>query len=252
MLKIRNFLKYRKCVSCGKEFLAYSAIKINKDEFICSECSRGNSYYTKNFLFTGKERDISFSFEFETSSNSKSLFELRKYNFIGCSDGSITGLEWKSPFFYSKKTFHCVCKKINKFARFVGQSCGTHLHVSTDYKLKMDRYKRELFKPIIRVMLENEEKTRKFWGRFFGHYCHSDIRDFDRYNAFNTISSVDTLEFRLLKFINADQYIRACDFCIDTTRFLNNNMKDEEFNEEKAKKLGEMIADKYREVIKDV
>lgn len=96
MLKIRNFLKYRKCVSCGKEFLAYSAIKINKDEFICSECSRGNSYCTKNFLFTGKERDISFSFEFETSSNSKSLFELRKYNFIGCSDGSITGLEWKS------------------------------------------------------------------------------------------------------------------------------------------------------------
>ena len=49
-----------------------------------------------------------------------------------------------------------------------------------------------------------------------------------------------------------DRYIRACDFCIDTTRCLNNNMKDEEFNEEKAKKLGEMIADKYREVIKDV
>ena len=252
MLKIRNFLKYRKCVSCGKEFLAYSAIKINKDEFICSECSRGNSYYTKNFLFTGKERDISFSFEFETSSNSKSLFELRKYNFIGCSDGSITGLEWKSPIFYSKKSFHNICQKIDKFARFVGSSCGTHLHVSTDYKLKMDRFKRELFQPIINVMLEDSGKTEKFWGRFFGGYCHSNIRDFDRYNAFNTISSVDTLEFRLLKFKNAEQYIRACDFCIDTTRFLNNNIKEENFNEEKAKALGETIAKKYREVIKDV
>lgn len=252
MLKIRRFLEYRKCISCGKEFLAYSAIKINKDEYICEECSRGNSYCTKNSLFKGKQKEISFSFEFETSSRSKSLFELRKYNFIGCSDCSISGLEWKSPIFYSKKSFHSICQKIDKFAKYVGKSCGTHLHVSTDYKNIMDRYKRQLFKPILKVMQEDEDKTKKFWGRYFGHYCHSNIRDFDRYNAFNTISSVNTLEFRLLKFVNANQYIRASDFCIDTTRFINNNIKAGDFDEEKAKKVGQIIAKKYREVIKDV
>ena len=195
---------------------------------------------------------MSFSFEFETSSRSFSLYELAKYNFIGCSDGSISGLEWKSPIFYSKKSFHSICKKIDKFAKFVGPSCGTHLHVGTTHKDVFRIYEREIFKPIIKVMLENQEKTIKFWGRDFNGYCKAQISE-SRYNSFNTRSSVDTLEFRLLKFRSAEQYIRACDFCIETTRFLNHYVEQaEDFNETQARKLGEIIANKYREVIQNV
>ena len=75
---------------------------------------------------------------------------------------------------------------------------------------------------------------------------------FNRYNSFNTVSSVNTLEFRLLKFINAEQYIRACDFCIDTTRYINNFIGKEDFDTEKAKEIGNNIAKKYKEVIKNV
>lgn len=252
MLKIKRFLEYKKCSSCNKEFLAYEVQKINSQDYICRECRRGNDYCTKNYNYKGKESKISFSFEFETASRAKSLYELRKYSFIGCSDCSIQGLEWKSPIFYSRKSFHHICRKIDKFAKYVGNTCGTHLHVSTKFKTKIDQYKRELFQPILNEMVANREKTEKFWGRYFGHYCHAGINDYDRYNSFNTISSVSTLEFRLLKFRNAEQYIRACDFCIDTTRYINNLIGAEDFNSEKAKKIGEIIAKKYKEVTENV
>lgn len=252
MLKIKRFLSYRKCISCGKEFLVFETTKINKTDSICANCLRGNAYSTKNYKTNGKQKNSSFSFEFETSVNARSLFELKKYNFIGCFDASIGGLEWKSPIFYSKKAFHNICNKLDEFARYVGNDCGTHLHVSTPYKIEMHTYQKELFQPILDIMNSNVEKTKKFWGRFFGIYCCSQIEYYSRYNSFNTLSSVETLEFRLLKFVNAKQYIRAADFCIDTTRFINNCMNQTDFNEEKAKKIGKIIAKKYEEVIKDV
>ena len=252
MLRIKRFLEYKKCSYCNQEFLAYELRKTDKTDYICNECRKVHGYSTKNTNFKGKQTKTSFSFEFETSSRTPKLYELLKYNFLGCSDCSIEGFEWKSPIFYSRKTFHYVCKKLDKFANFVGESCGTHLHVSTQYKEKIDKYKRELFIPILEEMKSNKEKTIKFWGRYFNHYCKSEIRDYDRYNAFNTVSSVSTLEFRLLKFINAEQYIRACDFCIDTTNYINKLIEKEDFNEEQAKKMGTVIAKKYREVIQNV
>lgn len=251
MLKIRRFLEYKRCISCGCEFLAYDVQKINKKDYICSSCRQSHGYSTKNDTYQGKQTQISFSFEFETSSRSKKLYELAKYNFIGCIDGSISGLEWKSPIFYNRKAFHNICRKIDKFSQFVGNSCGTHLHVSTPYKGKMDEYKRELFGPLLEEMIGDSRATISFWGRYFSHYCCAEITEV-RYNAFNTKSSVETLEFRLLKFRNAEQYIRACDFCIDTTRFINKYIGNEDFNKEKAIQIGKTIANKYKEVIENV
>ena len=82
MLKIKRFLEYKKCSSCNKEFLAYEVQKINKKDYICRDCRRGDSYYKKNNTYKGKESKISFSFEFETSSRANALYELKKYNFI--------------------------------------------------------------------------------------------------------------------------------------------------------------------------
>ena len=251
MLKIRRFLEYARCSFCGKEELSYRLQKFNKREYICHECRTCNTYSTKNNNEKGKKKSISFSFEFETSSRAKSLFELKKYGFIPCSDCTIEGFEWKTPIFNSRKSFHYVCRKIDKFAGCVGRSCGTHLHVSTPYKFLMEKYKVQLFSPILEVMINDENKTIKFWGRYFNDYCRSVIST-SRYNAFNTMSSVETLEFRLLKFINAEQYIRAADFCIDTTRYINSLIGRENFNSESARLVGITIAEKYKEVIKDV
>lgn len=175
---------------------------------------------------------------------------------VRCGTGEKTEIISKSylslSIFYSRKSFHHICRRINKFSKYVGNTCGTHLHVSTKFKNKIDTYKRELFQPVLDEMTANREKTEKFWGRYFGHYCHSEIRDYDRYNSFNTISSVETLEFRLLKFVNAEQYIRACDFCIDTTRYINNLIGSEDFSHEEAIKIGEIIASKYKEVTENV
>ena len=78
------------------------------------------------------------------------------------------------------------------------------------------------------------------------------INEYNRYNSFNTRSSVQTLEFRLLKFKTANQYIRACDFCIDITQYINHFICKSGFNKEQAEKIGKNIAKKYKEVIKDV
>lgn len=252
MLKIRRFLEYRICCSCGKEFIACQGLKINSKDYVCRECSYGKSYSYKNDIFKGKKTRISFSFEFETSSKNKNLFELLKYGFAGCYDGSISGLEWKSCIYYNKKSLHAICRKLDKFAKYVGNSCGTHLHVSTKHKQTIQIYRKEIFDPIMQIMQDNRSQTIRFWGRFFGHYCNPSHTQ-GRYNAFNTESSVETIEYRLLKFINSDQYIRACDFCIDTTRYINECIeKSKEFNQEKAEKIGKVIAEKYKEVIKNV
>lgn len=251
MLKIRRFLEYRRCASCGKEFISCAIEKINKKDYVCSFCRESHSYCARNRNYQGKQTQISFSFEFETGYRSKELYELLKYKFLACYDGSIAGLEWKSPIFYNRKIFHSICKKIDKFSRFVDNSCGTHLHVSTQYKDKIKEYENQLFTPILNEMSNNRQKTEKFWGRYFSHYCRKEISDC-RYNSFNTRSSVETLEFRLLKFINSEQYIRACDFCIDITKYINNVISKDNFNDAQAVKVGQTILNKYREVIRNV
>lgn len=252
MLKIRRFLKYQKCSYCGNEYLVRCLDRVNKTEYICLDCKSTKEYYSKNSVIKGKEKDISYSFEFETSSRCNELYELLKYKFLSCYDCSIGGYEWKSPIFYSLKSFHFVCRKIDKFARYVGNECGTHLHVSTKYKHVLNAYEKEIFQPILDEMILNCEKTKKFWGRYFGSYCRNDISN-SRYNSFNTRSSVETLEFRLLKFINAEQYIKAADFCIAITRYLNKVIeKTDDFGVSEATILGKEIVKKYKEAIKDV
>ena len=251
MLKIRSFLEYKKCMICGEEKLLYTLKRVNKKESICDKCKIVQGYHFKNSNSKGKKTQISYSFEFETDSTADSLFELGKYNFIPCSDATICGYEWKSPIFNNRKSFHHICRKIDKFAKFVGRRCGTHLHVSTPYKDIMDEYKEELFEPILSVMRANQVKTEKFWGRYFNDYCLGRIAR-GRYNSFNTRSSVPTLEFRLLKFRNADQYIRAADFCIDTTKFLNDILSRDTFDTNIAKKVGKIIMKRYEEVTENV
>ena len=252
MLKIRRFLNYQKCSFCGNEFLVRGIQRINNKDYICTACSSTKGYTERNTNIKGKQKDISFSFEFETSSRNNQLYELLKYNFLGCYDCSIGGNEWKSPIFNSLKSFHYVCRKIDKFSKFVGTECGTHLHVSTNYKDTLRIFEREIFQPILNEMSSDRQKTIKFWGRDFGEYCHLNIGE-TRYNSFNTRSSVETLEFRLLKFKNAEQYIKAADFCIEITRYLNRMIgKIENFGVNEATMLGQEIVKKYKEAIKDV
>lgn len=251
MLKVKRFLDYKKCSFCGNEFIGHTLEKINKVDYICFECKSTKFYSMRNTKCKGKVKDISYSFEFETDRNDNSLYELKKYGFIGCSDCTIGGQEWKSQIYYSRKSFHHICKYLDKFKKFVGPRCGTHLHVSTNYKELIRKYEVKIFLPILNEMKSNMPKTIKFWGRCFNSYCRGEIGN-TRYNVFNTRSSVETLEYRLLKFINAEQYIRACDFCIDTTKFINDFIKNNGLDEEKAKRIGTIILKKYKEVIKDV
>lgn len=249
MLKIRKFLSYNKCIKCGKEYLSFQGRNINKEkDWICSSCTSVLGYSTRNSNTLGKKTEMSFSFEFETSRRSMVLYELYKYGFIACYDSSISGSEWKSPIFNNRKSFHNVCKKINKFRKFVDSRCGTHLHVGTPYKSVIREYENEIFQPILNEMKEKKEDTISFWGRYFTGYSDSIIRD-SRYNSFNTRSSVETLEFRLLKFVNAEQYIKACDFCIWATRTINYYVRQSNFNSQRATKLGNVILKKYKEVL---
>ena len=83
MLKIKNFLKYAKCLNCNKEFLLFNTYKVNNKEYVCRNCSTQKSYYAKNEAKKGKDTQMTFSFEFETGERNNELFELLKYGFIG-------------------------------------------------------------------------------------------------------------------------------------------------------------------------
>lgn len=248
MIKIKRFLDYKKCIKCNREFLIVDTKKINDKEYICRDCSYERGYTTKNTQSRGKPTQATFSIEFETSKRDDKLLELIKYGFIGCSDSSIGGREWKSQIYNNKKSFHADCKKLDKFKEFVGNDCGTHIHCGTKHKEIIQIYREEIFKPLLEEMENNIAKTRKFWGRYFSHYCERYIRNHDRFCAINVWSSVETIEYRLLKFKNAKQYIKVADFCIDTTKYINFCISKGDFNCEKAKKLGLNILKKYKEV----
>ena len=124
--------------------------------------------------------------------------------------------------------------------------------VGTKYKTILQIYRIAIFGPLLEEMVKHKDITSKFWGRYFSHYCERYIEGNDRYCAINVWSSVETLEFRILKFIDAKQYIRAADFCIDTTKYINYCISKTNFNEKEAGKLGLNILEKYKEVIKNV
>lgn len=266
MLLIKGYKeKTHKCCICGESKL--NIHYVNLVGYVCEECTdKEEDYSTRNMKVLDVKRPnkdgITFSFEFETSQNHPNCLILGKYGFIPTHDGSISGHEWKSPIFPTLTGVPQMLKNFDKLnlARYTNGDCGTHIHVGTledSMKRKIRDQKNVLFNPLVSVIQNDMNRTKKFWGREPNSYCRTSITE-DRYSMFNTNtgSGKPTLEFRLPKFVNAEQFYRLIKFSTETTRMIVKGYKEGEakgmYVEEATLDVSKKILSNYRNYVKEI
>lgn len=115
-------------------------------------------------------------------------------------------------------------------------TCGTHLHVSTEgtrSETGMDyvrRFYNSIFVPVTEIMARNPEATEALFGRYFTHYapqinmntpCRAGHNN-TRYAWVNCTNS-NRIEYRLIKFRTAKQYVSVVKACVEMTKAIDTN-----------------------------
>lgn len=215
MLKIKGYPSVVKCSCCGEESLEVLMASDEDVGYICGKCLQKKDYHDKNEIKKGRGKR-SFSIEFETDDKDDlKQYKLIKLGFLPTHDGSIGGIEWKSPIFYSKKSAKSAIETFEELKGIITKKCGTHIHVGTKIKATIQLFREKLFMPLINHMKANSEETEQFWGRYFNGYARASLDNYDRYSAFSTYSKYNTIEFRLPKFVSKEQFYNVLCFCLD-------------------------------------
>lgn len=210
-----------------------------RSAFLCEyHANLERSYSTKNDERRGtvKVHPYTFGIELETSRTSdKARLELLNDGFLPTSDGSIRGSEYKSNIYNGlnalSKHVATIGRMIDSDEMEIGNECGTHTHVGNRDMINpetMDyirRFYHSLFVKLSDEMRRCPRETVALFGRNFTYYADS-INEYstptDHTNFINTQHSY-TLEFRLVKFISAKQYMQAVKFCAAATEAVVNN-----------------------------
>ncbi len=249
--------KIVECQKCGSKEYKSDALHVPRWGYLCRYCQHNpDDYAAKNDQQRGKpsKKLFSCSFEFETSYSCydcSEQMELLRLGFIPTEDGSIRGIEWKSPIYRNQRPFVAALKLIDalSLADIVGQDCGTHLHVGVLYytiKDVVDSHGEDIFGPLTEEMLADRQTTIAFWGRFFNEYADSDRNG--RYTWINPYSRHKTLEYRLLKYRSKKQYLAASRFCFWVTSLLNKAITAEGLGKKQRQQLADSIVAQYKEV----
>ena len=163
-----------------------------------------------------------FSLEFEVSSCNRRTLEqaliLLKFQYKRTSDSSVDD-EYKSPIYHSLRAFRKPLAVLDELRGLVNEHCGTHLHVACACKESLAVVHAEAFSPLLDYMLTHPEQTTQFWGRFFSRYATAP--NSNRYHCFNLDSVHPTLEFRLPRFRNGEQYLRVIQFSRSVVVYLD-------------------------------
>lgn len=214
--------------------------------FMCEEHAHDMmSYSTKNNSTHGTEKVNPFTYgvELETSySTEKARAEILQDGYIPTSDCTVD-VEYKSPIYQGMNalTKHAVTfgRLIDAGELKIGDECGTHTHIGHKTMINpttmeyIRRFYNSLFVPLSDEMKRNPEATERLFGRGFTYYAapvNMESAATAHVNFINTQHGY-TLEFRLVKFINADQYMNCVRCCKAITEAVVNNFV-EHFNDE--------------------
>lgn len=252
--------KYKSCMYCGHESSYNHEYGKGKHKYyICNNCiGNKEDYSEKNETYRGKSArkhfQNTFSFEFETGDIRASMYELIDRKFLPTADGSINGIEWKSPIYNNRRVLLEDLKFIDQWAYLVDEDCGTHLHVGTRHLNFIAHHLEQIFGDLTDRLCSNIEETEEFWGRFFNNYASSELDSGDRYSWVNTATSTETtIEFRVPVFWNWKQYYRMASFCIDVVRTLDdmyNKIPEDQSCCYAAYRMNQMVNRKYDKAIK--
>ena len=237
-------IKTARCMHCGNENRVENMKKIDSPSknyfYVCADCSEKEYGYTQeNDIFTHKpaKHGLTWSIELETSERNIQSNWLYQYDFMPSYDCSINGSEWKSPIWKNlsglKQMFRTIEKKC-----IINNDCGTHLNIGTYDFNKIDMLKRfyhSLFIPLCNHMTANQEKTIALFGRDFTDYAciinrHTDPNS---HSIFINLQHDTHIEFRLCKFVNAEQFMLCIKCCTDMVKAINNNFINH-FNDHEA------------------
>lgn len=202
-------------------------------------------YSTENDFRHGTEKVNPFTYgvELETSfSTEKARAEILLDGYLPTSDCTVN-VEYKSPIYQGMNalTKHAVTfgRLIDAGELKIGDECGTHTHIGHKTMINAEtigyirRFYNSLFVPLSEAMERNPEATERLFGRGFTYYAspiNMETYATEHVNFIN-VQHNNTLEFRLVKFVNADQYMNAVRCCKAITEAVVNNFV-EHFNDE--------------------
>lgn len=230
------------CNNCNR----IGAVKVpiatrgNRNGWMCDFHARQLEGYTDENGFrkgNRKENGFTFSIELETSNSTmKARGELLNFGFIPTSDCTVS-VEYKSPIY---EGLNAISKQLVSIEKLntenqlaIDSTCGTHFHVGHAEHINpqtMDyirRFYHSIFVPLSDYMVAHPTETTAFWGRPFtnGSWATpitANTHATEHRNFINTEHPY-TLEFRLAKFQNAQQYMQVVKFCRDTVNAVIEN-----------------------------
>ena len=280
------------CTCEGTHFVAIDR-RGGRNGYLCNFHYRSNESYgtrNNNVVGTSKVNGIGIGVEFESSyADEKARAEFSAMGYLPTRDGSLYDrngrgreVEFVSP---TNNGFNKLSKEAVSFEKLMrgghleaNDTCGTHLHVSTDgtrdnrgTDYGMDcvrRFYNSLFVPVSDVMYRNPEATEALFGRFFTDYApmiNMNTRQVEGHNqtryAWVNCTNSNRIEYRLVKFVTAKQYQTVVKACIKMTQtvdknFIQNFNKDYDksrYNNRKEYRLhkAQVTANKLIKIYKD-
>lgn len=207
-------------------------------KYMCPNCSTSvGSYFDENHKFrkvqTRKGNTI--SLELETGNYNDLDRRLLQFEFIPTGDGSINGIEWKSPIWYNLNGLAKMLKSFLEDGMLVDRLCGSHINVGNTNMTEDDfniirRNFEKIFRGLHTAMESDEQTTKKLCGRSFSE-CRHYAGGFHptEHASFLTVRE-NRIELRTAKLITANQYVKCIQFTEDILKTVRNNLtnhKDE-------------------------
>ena len=230
---------------CGNVGTVKIALKNRggRNAYFCAHCAqRLGSYFEENNTRYGKVKMNAFTFSLELETHGYAngydgasltgRMELAEKGFVPTSDSTVD-IEFKSP----------IWEGLNAPSKFmvslealmaegevsIDSKCGSHFHVghreyinaeTIDY---MRRFCHSLFVPLSDELLAHPAETKRMFGRSFPTRWAQPITAdtyATKHENFINLQHDWTVEFRLCKFVNAEQYQNLMRFCKDVTNTL--------------------------------
>lgn len=200
-----------------------AAEQARNSERDCDEDDEEDDYHTV-------EADGELRYDTEYNPNHEETDMLLLHNFLKTQDGTVSE-EWKSPIYLSMGSFTRVAPLLDTLARdgCVGAGCGTHIHVecAPDARQRLSDHFNSIMGPTVERMIRKEQETRKFWGRYFTDYAGHRYERGGRYTWCNiNTHGTPTVEFRLAKYHDSDQFTILINFVRRLVKYLERELSD--------------------------
>ena len=232
------------CTRCKREGNINDFFRVDKNNrgqrgaYICPDCAEEmHDYSEKNREWRGSEtvHPFTYSVELEVSyTDEKTISELYEYKFLPTEDPTVK-VEYKSAIMRNLKSLAHLGKVLDKLIigghLEINDDCGTHFHVGHEDLINyqtmeyIEKYYHTLYVPLCKTMEAHPYETTRFWGRYLGGWAHKiDEYSYPTGHAnFINIQHDDTIEYRLCKFRDSDQYMKVAKFCTKLTEIVCNN-----------------------------